>query len=235
MKLGIMQPYFLPYLGYFSLIKHTDQWVVFDTVQYIRHGWIERNRILKPADGWQYISIPLQKHHRNTLIKDIKIRDEDWRARIFAQLNHYKKAPYFYSTIKVLEDCFNISTNDITLLNVHVLKQICKYLNINFNYQIFSEMNLSIVFVKAPGDWALNISKACHADTYINPPGGMDIFDSQAFKNAGIKLEFLSTNLTPYSQYRKTFEPGLSIIDVMMFNSVDEINNMLNNYQLISG
>src|SRR5450756_2454672 len=79
MRLGIMQPYFFPYLGYYSLIKNTDRFVFLDDVQFIRHGWIERNRILKPAEGWQYIAAPLEPHKRGTLIKDIAIRNtEDW-------------------------------------------------------------------------------------------------------------------------------------------------------------
>lgn len=87
-----MQPYFLPYLGYISLIKHTDQFILFDTVQFIRHGWIERNRILKPDEGWQYIQVPLQKHSRDTLIKDIIIKnDVTWSEKILAQVKHYKK------------------------------------------------------------------------------------------------------------------------------------------------
>ena len=97
MKLGIMQPYFFPYIGYFSLIKHTDDFILLDTVQFIRHGWIERNRILKPSDGWQYIMVPLKKHSRETLIKNIEINNEQqWKEKILAQLQHYKKqAPYF--------------------------------------------------------------------------------------------------------------------------------------------
>ncbi len=92
MKLAIMQPYFLPYLGYFALIKHTDKFIVFDTPQYIRHGWIERNRILKPSEGWQYINVPLEKRPRDIAIKDLRIRqNDDWRRKILAQLEHYKK------------------------------------------------------------------------------------------------------------------------------------------------
>src|SRR5665648_86327 len=91
MKVGIMQPYFFPYLGYFSLIKNTEQFILFDPVQFIKHGWIERNRILKPQGDWQYISVPLVKHSRDTIIKDIQISNtNDWKQTIFAQLVHYK-------------------------------------------------------------------------------------------------------------------------------------------------
>ena len=92
MKIGIMQPYFFPYLGYISLIKHTDEFLLFDPVQFIRHGWIERNRILKPGAGWQYISVPLKKHEQTALIQDVQIdNSQNWREKILAQLGHYKK------------------------------------------------------------------------------------------------------------------------------------------------
>ena len=97
MKLGIMQPYLFPYLGYFDLIHCTDRWIVFDTAQYIRHGWINRNRILHPTSGWQYFIIPVKKQSRNTPICDIQVSDNPgWRARVLGQLEHYRKrAPYF--------------------------------------------------------------------------------------------------------------------------------------------
>ena len=101
MKLAIMQPYFSPYLGYFSLIKHTDNFILLDTVQFIRHGWIERNRILKPGwDTWQYIKVPLEKHSKNSIIKDIRIKtNQDWKRKLISQLVHYKKRAPFYQNM----------------------------------------------------------------------------------------------------------------------------------------
>ncbi|WP_202406085.1 WbqC family protein [Hufsiella ginkgonis] len=230
-----MQPYFFPYLGYYSLIKHTDAWIIFDSVQYIRHGWIERNRVLKPAEGWQYISVPLEKHGRDILIRDVKIREEDWRDRITRQLAHYKKSPYFEPVMALVKQCFDIDTNDITSLNAHILEHTCRYLGISFNYQVFSRMNLRIGEVNDAGDWALQISKAFGASGYVNPPGGAGLFDSEKFKAAAIDLKFLNINLNDYSQRRKTFEPGLSIIDVMMFNSKEDINIMLDDFQITTG
>ena len=75
MRLAIMQPYFFPYIGYFQLINAVDKWVVFDEVQYIRHGWVNRNMILSPniEKQWQYIIVSLQKHNQGELIKNIKV------------------------------------------------------------------------------------------------------------------------------------------------------------------
>ena len=120
--LGIMQPYFFPYLGYFDLINYTDRWIVFDTVQYIRHGWVNRNRILHPKEGWQHIVVPLKKHSRDTTIKDIEISKEPkWRKRILGQSQHYKKkAPYFYETYQLIEECLTIEECSISRLNVAI-------------------------------------------------------------------------------------------------------------------
>ncbi len=234
MRLAIMQPYFFPYLGYLALIKHTDHFVVFDTPQFIRHGWIERNRILKHQEGWQYIKVPLEKHKRETAIKDVRIKNTaDWKRKIIAQLNHYKKkANYYREVMDLLEEVFNFETDSIVKLDVFALEKVLEYLRIDFKYSIFSEMNLKVKKPQSPDEWALNITKAMEADEYINLPGGKDFFDKNKYEKEGIALKFLNINLTEYDQKRKLFEPGLSIIDVMMFNSPQNINNMLDNYEL---
>ncbi|WP_221412131.1 MULTISPECIES: WbqC family protein [unclassified Dysgonomonas] len=236
MRLGIMQPYFFPYLGYFSLIKHTDKFILFDPVQFIRHGWIERNRTLKQNEGWQYIQAPLVKYSQDTLIKDIEINNStDWKGKILAQLQHYKKkSPYYFATIKVLNDIFSEDFNDIVSFNYVSLKKVCEYIGINTPIEIFSKMNLEIEPVNAPDEWALNICKAIgNVDEYWNPIGGTSFFDRDKYVKNNLILKFQNMKLDEYNQNRDTFEPGLSIIDVMMFNSPEEINRMLDNYELV--
>ncbi|MFZ4413844.1 MAG: WbqC family protein [Bacteroidales bacterium] len=235
MKLAIMQPYFFPYLGYFSLIQNTDQFILLDDVQFKRHGWIERNRILKPNEGWQYINVPLEKHSREILIKDIRIRKtENLKVMILKQLEHYKKsAPYFSEVIAFLNKVFNKEFDSIVKLNAHLLTESCNYLEIKFNYQIFSEMNLEIKPINAPGDWALNISKAMNANEYLNPIGGIHIFDEEAFKAAKIKLSFLKLSQPNYMQGNRLFEPGLSIIDVLMNCGIERTKELINQFELV--
>lgn len=235
MRAGIMQPYFFPYIGYFSLIKQVDRFVLLDDVQFIRHGWIERNRILRPSGGWQYISVPLRKHSQKTAIRDVMINnDTDWKKKLAAQLGHYRKAPYYYRVMSMLEEIFNYQFDDITSLDRACLEHVCTYLQISTPIELFSEMNLTVLPVKAADEWALNICLAMKDVTeYWNPPGGRAFFTENKYLEAGISLSFHESIISEYPQLGGEFEPGLSILDVMMFNSVEQINKMLDRYRLL--
>lgn len=238
MKLGIMQPYFFPYLGYFALIKHTDKWIVFDTVQYIEHGWMNRNRIIhpnKPED--MYITVPLQKHAREIRIDEVRINSqENYKEKILAQIwsSYKKRAAYFQPVYHLVEDVLSCDTDYLSEMNVYGMRKVTEYLDISFDYEVFSKMNLVIDEVHDAGEWALHISRALGADTYINPPGGVALFDPQKFHRAGIQLEFLKIHLQPYAQKKAKFIEGLSIIDVMMFNSPESVRQMLDDYEIFT-
>lgn len=225
MKLGIMQPYFFPSLGYFDLIKHTDRWIVFDVTQFKKHGWMNRNRILHPKEGWQYILAPLHKYSRSIPIKDVRVKSNaDWKGRILGQLVHYKKkAPFYNETISFVERCFDTDETLISKLDVFIIELICKELEIEFNYEYYSEMDLEIESVEGPGDWSFRISEALGADEYINPPGGRDIFEPEKFEKAGIKLTIREFNNMEYRCRGYEYIPGLSIIDYFMWNPTCDI------------
>ncbi len=234
MRLGIMQPYFFPYIGYFSLIKHVDEFILFDTPQFIRHGWIERNRIKNAGGGYVYISVPLLKHSQKTAIQNILINNEmDWKNKILAQLVHYKKAPYYKEVTEMLRALFEKEYLDIVTLDKVTLEKVCEYLNIDTEIKVFSQMNLEIEQVLAPDEWALNICKAIPgANEYWNPPGGKAFFDVSKYDKAGIDIRFQEVEITEYQQGKNAFEAGLSIIDVMMYNSSQTIHRMMDNFKL---
>ncbi len=230
-----MQPYFFPWLGYFSLIKHTDQFILFDPVQFIRHGWIERNRILKQNEGWLYIKVPLVKHPMQTLIKDVVIDDsQPWRQKLLAQLVTYKKLSRRYDEIHgLIEAAIAPHFTSIVELNRHALHTVCRYLGFETVLPIWSQMNLTIESPIAPDEWALNTCKALgNVGEYWNPPGGQSFFDPAKYERAGIKLRFHQQSLQLYDQRRETFEPGLSIIDAIMLNPPEVVNEMLDEYAL---
>lgn len=233
MKLGLTQPYFFPYLGYFDLIYQTDQWIVFDSVQYIRRGWGNRNRVLHQNQGWQYLVIPLKKHSRDTSIRDIEIVDDDkWQDKIIGQLQHYKKhAPYFKQTMSIVEKGIVSDNVSLARLNVNCLSLVCQYLGIEFRYQYFSNMHLDLGPIDGPGDWALRVSEALGATEYVNPPGGVAIYDPEKFNAAGIKLTIRRLPPIEYECHRYEFIPHLSIIDVLMWNAPEKVRAHLEKHR----
>lgn len=231
MKVAIMQPYFMPYLGYFALIKHVDLFILFDTPQFIRHGWIERNRVLSLTNDPFYIKVPLKKHPRETPINEIQIDQElQWKEKILSQLVHYKRKTPNYSDVRsLLMNIFKTDTDKIAELNYLGLSQVCDYLDISTPFAVWSQMDLEIEPVHAADEWALQICKAVGANTYYNPPNGRSFFDKTKYDSEGVLLKFLELNLEPYPQFSKTFVPSLSVIDAMMFCDAAKINGMLNN------
>lgn len=236
MKLGIMQPYFFPYLGYFSLIKATDKWIVFDTAQYVNRSWINRNRIIDPnSDGWKFFTCPVKKHPLKTAINAVNIQNEqDWINKILAQLGFYKKfAPYYDQVIDFLKIVFSSEQSKLIDLNIRTLRATCEYIGINFNYELLSQMNLNFEPVKEADEWGLNICKALDVTEFINPEGGQSFVDRKKYERNNISIKFLEFGHPTYEQKKDGFIPGLSILDSMMFNTPEEINQMLNVYKLV--
>lgn len=232
MKLAIMQPYFFPYLGYFSLIKNTDHFVFFDTPQYIRKGWINRNRIIGGGEKTVYITVPVTKSSRETAIKDIHINyNENWRNKIRGQLSIYKRrAPFYKDVMDIVEEVIMSENISIAKMAMKSVIQVCEYLDIDFSYDVFSEMQYAQIKANESDEWALNITKAMGYDTYVNPPGGKSFFHKSKYEKEGIQLQFLTQKLEPYNQKTPGFIEGLSIIDLMMFCKPEEISRMMDNY-----
>lgn len=235
MKVGIMQPYFFPYIGYFQLIANTDKWVFFDVVQYNKRSWMNRNRVLHPAqkDGYQYIGVPIKKHQKGTLIKDVMINEKiNWKQEVFGKLTVYKrmKAEYYDDTVALLVSVFEYDPLTLLDLSVFSIKMICEYLDLDFRYEIASDIEFDRSLVEGPGDWALSITRELGGSTYVNPPGGVSLFDENKYRSYGIDLLFLKPRLSSYSQSRRDeFVPGLSIIDLLMFNAPERIRDMIMN------
>jgi hypothetical protein len=221
-----MQPYFFPYLGYFDIIHKTDRWIVFDVVQFTPKSWMTRNRVFHPKSGWQYIKIPVEKHERFEKIQNIIIIDPDGAGeRIERQVEHYrKKAPYFDVVRGLIGDAFSRRASDSLVdVNTAALAAVCDLLGVPFKYEIFSRMAVDLPDIDHPGQWALEISHAVGADTYINPPGGRDIFKPEEFRERGIELGFTRPVSFQYDCNGYEFIPYLSILDVLMWNSPQDI------------
>ena len=243
MRLGMMQPYFLPYVGYFSLIHATDCWVVFDTAQYRRRAWVNRNRVLSDnKEGWSYIRIPVAHAPRETRICEIRIDDtQAWIDQLIDQLQTYRqrRAPYYSDVIDWLQATVRKAheTNglgDFSQTLINLLQETCRYINLPFPFQIFSQMNLNLPTELPAGEWALEVARSLGAETYVNAPGGRELFSPRQFSEAKIELQILEPCLTTYRQGRSEFIPGLSILDLLMWNSPAETLALVAHYDLES-
>lgn len=233
MKIGIMQPYFVPYIGYFQLLNAVDKYVIYDDVHFIKGGWINRNRILINGQP-SYFNVPLKGASPNKLINEVEVNNEE----VLIQKNlrmlegAYKKAPYFEDVYKLMEDILKCGKNNLAEYLTYSIKKICEYLDINTELIISSQMNKDNSLKGKE-----KVVAVCHelgGTIYYNAIGGQELYSYEYFKENNLELNFVKTNTIEYKQYNNEFVPSLSIIDVMMFNSKEEIKEMLNNYTLVN-
>lgn len=229
MKIGIMQPYFMPYIGYFQLIKAVDKYVVYDDVNYIKGGWINRNNLLVSGEI-KLFTIILDGASPNKLINQIRIKDNFKKLKGTLLMN-YSKAPYYKDVINILDKIFSFEDKQLANFISNSIKEINGYLNIKTEIIISSELDKDCNLKGK--DKVINICNHLNANEYINAIGGMELYNKEEFRKNGIKLSFIKTEPIKYNQFNNDFIPFLSIIDVLMFNSIEEINNMLDKYTLI--
>lgn len=230
MIVGIMQPYFFPYFGYFDHISRCDKWVVFDISQYKPRSWLNRNRILNPDKGWVYITGNVKKFSRNERICDIRLSSPDDTLRtIINKTMHYKKhAPHYEEVTKLIWKSFNNAASDYLVdINISCIASICSYLEITFEPIIASKADFNLPEIMYPGQWALEIATFLCADTYLNTPGGREIFRPEDFSDRNISLAFTRSPDFRYSCASYKFQPKLSILDVLFWNSKKEIQAQL--------
>ena len=217
-----MQPYFFPYLGHFSLIAAVDEWIVFDITQYTPKTWMNRNRILHPNGGWQYVTVPVANSSISIKTHEARVLNlAEAKANILGKLSHYrKKARHFEAVKSLIDEAFDAATDDsLVHLNVRGLAAVCRYLNIPFSYRICSELNLPLPPHPGPGGWAPEICQLLGATRYINPSSGQHIFDPAEFTSRSVSLHFAQFKEFVYSVTPYQFEPNLSVLDVLMWNS----------------
>ena len=232
MKIAIMQPYLFPYLGYFQLIHAVDTFVFYDDVNFIKRGWINRNQILIDNKAALF-TVPLKKASQNNLINEIDMAiDEKWLSQFFKTIEqNYKNAPYFDDTFLILKKVFGKKQTKISSLAIDSVFQISKYLQLNTKFEVSSiAYSNSIDLIKA--ERLIAICKEKGYDHYVNPSGGKELYQKNTFDKENIILSFIDNELLPYTQFGNKFVNGLSIIDVLMFNTLEETKKLMSQYSL---
>lgn len=210
MKIAIMQPYFLPYIGYWKLISSVDKFVIYDDVQYMKGGWVNRNQIYIKGEK-KYITLPLNKHHHTDKINEVYI---DKSNKLFQSLQNkvlqnYKDSPNYHSVMPLFKEIYQYDSNNLSEYVVHSIKLIMKYLSIDSELVLSSKLNNN-KSLKAQ-DKVIDICKLLDAKEYYNLPGGKELYESKTFKKNDIKLNFMCES--------KENQFNISIIDILFKTS----------------
>ena len=229
MKLAIMQPYFLPYIGYFQLIAAVDLFVVYDHIKYTKKGWINRNRMLQNGQDAMF-TVPLKGGSDALDICERELAADFNRGKLLNQFKGaYQRAPFFAETFPLIEQIVRHADANLFGFLHHSLARICEYLG------IATEIRVSSGIAIAPDlkgqDKVLGLCEAVGADIYVNAIGGLELYSKEAFRARGVDLKFIRPSPCEYPQLGGAFVPWLSIVDVLMFNSRDQVRALLGRYE----
>ena len=232
MRIAIMQPYFLPYVGYFQLMSAADKFVLLDDVNFINRGWINRNRIAVNGEPY-WITVPLAQASQNRLINEIRIvEDASWKRKVLRTVQlSYHDAPHSAEVFPLFSEILENAHGLLSLYLYRQLKRMADYLGLTV--QIEKTAAVYPKEGKSGQDRILDICRREGADGYINLPGGRDLYDPAAFSAAGIELLFLDPNLAQMNlHYSGTEGPVLSILDLVMLNSAATVRDAIHRARL---
>ena len=232
MKLGIMQPYLFPYIGYFQLMAAVDIFVVYDNIKYTKKGWINRNRMLLNGKDVTF-SVPLKSASDSLDVCERELAANFNRGRLLDQIRGaYRRAPYFEQTFPLIEQIMRHEDTNLFRFLRHSIIKTCEHLGITTEIRISSD--IAIDHGLKNQDKVLALCSAVDANVYVNAIGGMALYTKETFLEKGIELKFIESKPFHYPQFDNEFVPWLSIIDVMMFNPLDTIRvGIKTNYALI--
>lgn len=220
-----MQPYILPYIGYFQLINYADLFVVYDNIEFTKKGWINRNRIIGNGKE-EYLSLPIKKDSDFLHINKRVISEDFDKIKLLRKIKEsYKKAPYFFTVFSLLEDIINNKETNLFKFIFNSLEQLCEYLEIKTKF--IKSSDLIIDHSLKSQDKVIAICTHLNASEYINPIGGVELYSKEVFEKNNILLKFLKASAIEYKQFSNEFIPWLSIIDVMMFNPKETVQYYL--------
>ena len=229
MKLGIMQPYLFPYLGYFQLIRAVDAFVVYDDVKYINRGWINRNHIL--VQGMAHLfTLKLEGASQNRFINEISVKDRP--EKLLKTLRQsYAKAPQFAVVFPLIEGVLTQEEKNLARFLDFGLRQVCNHLGLYPKWHTSSTLKKNNEL--RGQEKVLAICEELGATHYINVPGGQSLYDRETFARRGMQLSLIQPKTVTYGQFSNEFVPNLSVIDVMMFNDKEQCAKLLEDYELV--
>jgi hypothetical protein len=233
MKVAIMQPYFFPYIGYFQLIAAADLFIVYDNIKYTKKGWINRNRMLVNGKD-EVFSLPLKSDSDSLDVCERTLATDFNREKLLNKIaGAYRHAPNFNVTFSLVEEIIRCKESNLFRFLHHSLIKTCAHLNIKTAISVSSEIAIDHSLTNQDKVFAL--CQAVGANTYVNAIGGKDLYSAEIFNARRFDLQFISAKPFEYKQFDHPFVPWLSIIDVMMFNSINVISqHYMENYEFVT-
>lgn len=233
MRLAIMQPYFLPYVGYWQLMAAVDSFVVYDRIKYTKKGWINRNRLLQNGASATF-SLPLAAGSDSLMVCERELAPSFERRKLLAQFEGaYRKAPQFEALRPWLQDLVLDPSNNLFDYLWQSIGKVREQLGLTTRLIRSSEVAHD-ESLKAQ-DKVLALCGAMGATTYINAIGGLELYEREAFAERGVALQFHKASLVEYPQAGAPFVPWLSVLDLLMFNPREAVQDAVRTqYELIS-
>jgi hypothetical protein len=232
--LAVMQPYLFPYAGYFSLMHSSTDFVFYDDVDFIKQGWVNRNRVLVNGQP-QLFSVPLVNGSSNVSIKDVLISEN---ARFYTKLiktleQSYSKALFYARGMEYVMSVLSPEERNLSTMAIKSVNLASEIIGITPR-----KFHSSAYFADTKGvdrsERLLRICESLQCKTLVNPIGGCHLYSKDVFSKRGVELKFIKTKIVDYSQLKTTaFVPNLSIIDLLMHLPSDEILEVVQSYELL--
>jgi hypothetical protein len=228
---SIMQPYFFPYIGYYQLLSQSDVFVINDAVQYIKGGWINRNRILDSNGKAIWITLPVAaaKHTLEIRARQYLLHSPEALRVVRRIENAYFKAPHFREAFPIIKEIMTFDEPNVAVFNTNLLQSIAARLGLEIHFLRTSELPTALGSVGQGR--VIEICNFLGATHYINPIGGRQLYRADVFYDHGLSLSFLETTIEP----RLEKHPYLSIIHTLMTESDTAISDLLTRYRIIPG
>ena len=221
MRIAILQPGYLPWLGFFDQLWRSDRFVIYDDVQYTRRDWRSRNRIKTPK-GELWLSVPIVNRGRfHQLINEAEIDySQNWTHKHLGTItNSYHRTPYFEKYYPKLAEVFNLKPKYLLELDMSLIHICADWLNINAEIIFSSKLNIS-------GNSTERLVKICQhlkATHYLTGNAAKDYLDESMFSKANIELEYHDYKHPFYKQLYPPFIPYLSIVDLLFNHGQDSL------------
>ena len=254
MKLGIMQPYFFPYIGYFQAISAVDKYILYGNLTFIKDAWMNRNRLMGRNGKEHIVTVPLLHKSSNKLISKIQIDNSlAWSDKLLKTITlDYGKAAYFEEVFPLLQSLLEMKYETLMQLNIRTIIGIARLLDIQteIDYDNSRYEDMENILARIEEDYSplaylekthpirkvARVIEMCRqegSDFFVNAIGGKELYSKEEFAKYGISLHFVKTNPLEYRQFNNPFVPNLSIIDVLMHNGKEGTKNLLKEYTLV--